>query len=76
MSEISEVINKTIKDASKTVDDFSDTSNKVKSIVKDVDEINSISQSNVNSIENVSQASEHLHSMTEKLNNELNKFKS
>jgi methyl-accepting chemotaxis protein len=76
MNEISDVINKTIKGASKTVNDFSDTSNKVKSIVEDVDKINDISNSNVNSIENVSQASNHLHSMTENLNNELNKFKS
>jgi len=38
--------------------------------------INVISKENVFSIDNVSKASEHLHSMTENLNNELGKFKS
>jgi methyl-accepting chemotaxis protein len=76
MSVISTVIHKTIKDASQTVDDFSDTSNKVQNIVNKIDKVNNISASNVESIENVSTASNHLHSMTEKLNNELGKFKS
>ena len=76
MVEISEVIHQTINDASKTVDDFADTSKKVQSIVAEVDEVNNISASNVESVENVSTASGHLHSMTEKLNNELGKFKS
>jgi methyl-accepting chemotaxis protein len=76
MVEISDVIHKTIQDASKTVDDFADTSTKVQSIVSEVDEVNNISASNVESVENVSTASGHLHSMTEKLNNELGKFKS
>ncbi len=76
MVEISNVINQTISDASKTVDDFSDTSKKVQDIVNEVDAVNDISASNVESVENVSTASGHLHSMTEKLNNELGKFKS
>ena len=38
--------------------------------------INVISKESVFSIDNVSKASEHLHSMTENLNNELGKFKS
>ena len=76
VQDISSVINKTIKDASKTVDDFADTSKKVQAIVLEVDEVNNISASNVESVENVSTASGHLHSMTEKLNNELGKFKS
>ncbi len=76
MIDISSVIKQTIGDASKTVDDFADTSKKVQSIVTEVDEVNNISVSNVESVENVSTASGHLHSMTEKLNNELGKFKS
>jgi len=76
MEEISNVIHITIQDASKTVDDFADTSNKVQIIINEVDEVNSISASNVESVENVSTASGHLHNMTEKLNNELGKFKS
>ncbi len=76
MVEISEVIYQTIQDASKTVDDFADTSKKVQSIVSEVDKVNNISANNVQSVENVSIASGHLHSMTERLNNELGKFKS
>lgn len=76
MLEVSQVINKTISDASKTVDDFADTSKKVQSIVGEIDEVSNISLSNVESVDNVSVASDHLHSMTEKLNNELGKFKS
>jgi methyl-accepting chemotaxis protein len=76
MIEISDVIHKTINDASKTVDDFADTSKKVQSIVSEIDEVNQISSSNVESVENVSTASGHLHTMTEKLNSELEKFKS
>lgn len=76
MVEISSVIHQTINDASKTVDDFADTSKKVQEIVNEVDEVSSISTSNVASVENVSSASDHLHLMTEKLNNELGKFKS
>lgn len=76
MVEISSVIEQTIGDASKTVDDFADTSKKVQLIVSEVDEVSNISLSNVESVENVSTASDHLHTMTEKLNNELGKFKS
>ncbi|WP_024955370.1 methyl-accepting chemotaxis protein [Sulfurospirillum arcachonense] len=76
MVEISTVIHQTISDASKTVDDFADTSIKVQSMVDEVNEVSNISASNVESVQNVSTASDHLHSMTEKLNNELGKFKS
>ncbi len=75
-SEISNVIHQAISDANQTVNDFFDTSKKVQEIVAKVDEVNNISQSNVNSVENVSQAAKHLHSMTEKLSSELEKFKS
>jgi methyl-accepting chemotaxis protein len=76
MIEISSVIHKTIQDANQTVNDFADTSTKVQSMVSKIDEVNSISTSNVESVKNVSTASGHLHMMTEKLNNELSKFKS
>ena len=49
---------------------------KIKKIVDEIEKINVISKENVGSIDNVSQASEHLHVMTENLNNELGKFKS
>ena len=47
-----------------------------KTIVEEIEKINAISHDNVQSINHVSQASEHLHVMTENLNNELGKFKS
>ncbi len=75
-SEISSVIHKAISDANQTVNDFADTSKRVQEIVAKIDEINNISKNNVNSVENVSQAAKHLHSMTEKLNNELDEFQS
>ena len=43
---------------------------------EEIEKINVIAKENVTSIDNVSQASEHLHVMTENLNNELGKFKS
>jgi len=76
MVEISNVINSSITDASHTVNDFSNTSKKVQSIVNEITKIDEISKNNVESIENVSSASEHLHNMTDNLNNELQKFKS
>jgi len=48
----------------------------VRYIVSEIEKINVISKENVFSIDNVSKASEHLHTMTENLNNELGKFKS
>ena len=69
-------IQKTIEDAHATVDNFVDTAKQIKGMVAEIEKINVISRENVTSIDNVSQASEHLHTMTENLNNELGKFKS
>jgi len=76
MVQISSVISNSINNTNETVTDFSDTSEKIQSIVNEIDEVTKISSSNVESVENVSAASGHLHTMTEKLNNELGKFKS
>ncbi len=76
MNAIDLTIERTIIDTNHTVDNFIDTSKKIKHMVDEIEKINVISQENVFSIDNVSKASEHLHSMTENLNNELGKFKS
>ena len=76
MNGISETINTTMKGTHESVESFIDTSKKVSYIVSEIEKINVISRENVVSIDNVSKASEHLHSMTENLNNELGKFKS
>ena len=76
MSRVSNVVKSAISDTSKTIQDYVSTSEKVASMVEAITKINSLTQSNVNSIQEVTRASDHLHSMTENLNMELNKFKS
>ena len=76
MNSVATIIHKTIDDSHHTVSDFINTASKIKKIVDEIEKINVISKENVGSIDNVSQASEHLHAMTENLNNELGKFKS
>jgi len=76
MNGISDTIHTTMKDTYESVESFIETSKKVSYIVSEIEKINAISRQNVVSIDNVSKASEHLHSMTENLNNELEKFKS
>lgn len=76
MTHIDAIILQTINDTNHSVENFIDTSSKIQHIVEEVEKINLISHENVLSIHNVSKASEHLHSMTENLNNELGKFKS
>jgi len=76
MNNIDTTIQKTIEGAHATVDNFIHTAEQIKGMVEEIEKINVISKENVTSIDNVSQASEHLHTMTENLNNELGKFKS
>ena len=76
MSTIATIIHSTTDDTQVTVKSFMETATKIKHIVSEIEKINLISKENVTSIDNVSQASEHLHVMTENLNNELGKFQS
>lgn len=76
MNNVAEIIHQTINESHANVDHFIETSDKIKRIVTEIEKINVIAKENAGSIDNVSQASEHLHAMTEKLNNELGKFKS
>lgn len=76
MNGIDVIVGQTINDTAQTVDNFMDTAQKINRIVEEIEKINVISRENVLSIDNVSKASEHLHGMTENLNNELGKFKS
>ena len=76
MNTIASIIHRTADDTYLTVESFIATASKIKHIVNEIERINIISKENVASIDNVSQASEHLHVMTENLNNELGKFKS
>ena len=76
VSEVTVVLGRTITNTQKTVQDYIDTSDKVDTISRDIEEISLLSNTNVRSVEEIAGASEHLHSLTETLNNELAKFKS
>ena len=58
-----------------TVEEYIKTGNKIDSIVTQIEEINTLSTANTRSIEEIAGASEHLNSITEKLNTILNKFR-
>ncbi len=81
-SDVDKKINQTVvivNDATiasdKTVDDFEKTGNNIESIVDKVQEINSISSTNARSVEEIASAAEHLNSMTENLNAQLETFR-
>ena len=76
MNAINATVQKTIEEAHTSVENLVHTAKQINSMVDEIEKINVISKENVGSIDNVSQASEHLHVMTENLNNELGKFKS
>ena len=76
VSEVTAVLGRTITNTQKTVQDYIDTSNKIDAITKDIEEISALSNTNARSVEEIAGASEHLHELTETLNNELSKFKS
>lgn len=59
----------------KTVEDYIETGHKIETMVKKIEEINALSSDNARSVEEIAGASEHLNTLTEKLNSILNKFK-
>ncbi len=58
----------------KTVTDYINTGSKIEEIVAKIEEINTLSTQNTRSVEEIAGASEHLNSLTEKLNIILNKL--
>ena len=70
------VLEEAVTSAGKSVEDYIQTSNEINNIVEEIQKTNHLTAENVRSVEEVSAASEQLHTMTEKLNNELMKFKS
>ena len=70
------VLSSAISSAGKSVQEYIQTSQRVNSIVDEMDNINQVTAQNARSIEEVSSAIDQLNNMTEKLNNELMKFKS
>lgn len=59
----------------KTVSDFEKTGNNVDVVVSKIQEINTISSNNARSVEEIASAAEHLNTMTENLNAQLEIFR-
>ncbi|AFL68477.1 methyl-accepting chemotaxis protein [Sulfurospirillum barnesii] len=76
VSEVTGVLGRTISNTKKTVQDYIDTSTQIDAITKDIEAISALTNTNTRSVEEIAGASEHLHELTETLNNELAKFKS
>jgi len=76
VSDVTAVLGRTIANTQKTVQDYIDTSTQIDAITKDIEAISVLTNTNTRSVEEIAGASEHLHELTETLNNELSKFKS
>jgi methyl-accepting chemotaxis protein len=70
------VLEAAVHSARKSVDDYVQTSQKINDIVDEIENVNQLTSQNARSIEEMSSATDQLNSMSEKLNNELMKFKS
>ncbi|MCK5649707.1 MAG: methyl-accepting chemotaxis protein, partial [Gammaproteobacteria bacterium] len=69
------IVNEATIASDKTVQDFEKTGDNIESIVDRVQEINAISSTNARSVEEIASAAEHLNSMTENLNAQLETFR-
>ena len=69
-----EIVNGAVDASNKTVQDFEDTGNNVKTIVSKVEEIKEISSTNARSVEEIASAAEHLNTLTDELNTKLETF--
>ena len=76
ISNVVNVLASAINSAGKSVDDYVQTSNKINNIVVEIENVNKLTSQNARSIEEMSSATDQLNHMSEKLNNELLKFKS
>ncbi|WP_331775080.1 methyl-accepting chemotaxis protein [Sulfurospirillum sp. 1612] len=68
-------MHKTTKITQNTINEYINTASKIEEIVKDLAYINNLSNTNSKSVEELAKASEHLNTLTKKLNNELTKYK-
>jgi len=69
------IVENATKVSDKTVEEFEVTGSKVSAIVDKIGEINAISSTNARSVEEIASAAEHLNSMTENLNAQLETFR-
>ncbi len=70
-----EIVNQAVNASDKTVQDFITTGDNINEVVVKVEKINEISSKNTRSVEEIASAAEHLNSLTESLNSELDTFK-
>ncbi len=70
-----EIMQNATRVSEKTVNDFQETGTMVDMIANEITDINSIVESNARSVEEIAAAAEHLSSMTEKLDLNMDKFK-
>jgi len=75
VSDIVTLMAETTKAAQQSVVEYIETGNKVDGILKRIENINDIASSNARSVEEVASATEHLNTMTQTLNSELDKFR-
>ncbi len=69
-------LNHAVENTHRTIEDYIDTASKINDITKNIEKVNEISKTNVNSMEEISSAAEHLGKLTANLKSELGKFKS
>jgi methyl-accepting chemotaxis protein len=70
------VLDSAVNSAGKSVEDYIVTADKINYIVEEIEKSNKLTEENTRSIQEVNAATDQLDSMSEKLNNELMKFKS
>ncbi len=75
INKIVTIVNSATQGSDKTVNDFEKTGSNVELVVGKIQEINTISSNNARSVEEIASAAEHLNSMTENLNAQLEIFK-
>ena len=75
INETLNIMHEAAASSEKTVNDFEDTSKLVDEISMDINDVNTIVASNARSVEEIASASDHLNSMTEKLNTKMEEFK-
>lgn len=69
-----QIVNQAVTTSDKTVQDFTVTSESVKTIVVHVEKINDISSTNARNVEEIASAADHLNAMTQALHEELETF--
>ncbi len=76
INNVVKILDSAVKSAGESVEDYIQTSDKINYIVDEIEKSNILTEENTKSIQEVNLATDQLDSMSEKLNQELMKFKS